>query len=396
MASMHAFPAGDERGYWGDPVAVFRTTGGTPFRYHLHVNQSANIFVYGTTRSGKSSLLGWLIIQAQRLGITIVLWDKDRGLEIAARAVGGRYLTLRNPTGLAPLKALTDSPEDLHHLARLIRGIISVTDGYKLNPEEDRRLFVGLRGIMALPPAQRPLGDLRAFLGVSANGAGARLEKWCASFGGEYAWVLDNDHDEVRLDAPMLGFDVTEFLSDPIVAGPIMTHLLYRTGKLADGRRLLYIVDEGWRVVDIPAFADEAMDGFKTGGKKNFGVIFATQSIADGLKSRIGHTIREQCKTIIGFSVERPDRSDLKQLRYNDRECEIVESLQPGTGMFLLTQAGRSVVLQLPLGGLPDDIAVLSGNEVNVELFDQIRADLGDDQPPEALIEEFHRRRLAA
>jgi len=260
-----------------------------------------------------------------------------------------------------------------------------------MTPEEDRRLFLGLRAIMALPSEDRWLGDLRAFLGVS-GGAGQRLEKWCRRFDGEYARVVDNVRDRVKLDAHVIGFDVTEFLTDPMVAGPIMTHLLYRTGKLADGRRILYIVDEGWRVVNIPAFADAAMDGLKTDRKKNAAVIFATQSIRDALDSPIGHTIREQCKTVIAFGVERPDRADFKALRYTDRECEIIEDLKPGTGLFLLRQAGRSVVAQLALSGLAEELAVLSGNEINVRILDKVRERHGEDDP-ERLIEAFHQAR---
>ena len=372
---------------------LLRTTGGTPLRFHLHVNGVGNTFIFGETGSGKSSFLAFLVTQCERLGIQVVLWDKDRGLEIVTRAVGGRYLSLRNPTGVAPLKALTDSADDIHHLAQLVRGMIVLRDGYVMTHEEDRRLFLGLRAIMALPPEDRWLGDLRAFLGVS-GGAGGRLEKWCRHFDGEYAWVCDNARDMVKLDAHVLGFDVTEFLSDPMVCGPIMTHLLYRTGKLADGRRILYIVDEGWKVVNIPAFAEAAMDGLKTDRKKNAAVIFGTQSIRDALTSPIGYTIREQCKTVVGFGVERPDRADFKALKYSDRECEIIEDLKPGTGLFLLRQGGRSVVAQLALHGLADELAVLSGNEKNVRILDAVRernADIEED--PDWLIEEFHRVR---
>jgi type IV secretion system protein VirB4 len=393
LAGMHAYPAGAETFPWGGPLMLCRTTGGTPYRMGLHVNGVINAFIFGESGSGKSSFIAMMLAQSERLGVQCVVFDKDRGLEIVIRAVGGRYLALRNPTGLAPLKALTDSAEDIHHLAQLVRGMIRVTDAYLMTPEEDRRLFLGLRAIMALPPEDRRLGDLRAFLGVS-GGAGARLEKWCRHFDGEYAWVADNAQDQVRLDAPVIGFDVTEFLSDPLVCGPVMTYLLYRTGKLADGRRLLTIVDEGWRVVNIPAFADAAMDGFKTARKKNGGVIFATQSIRDALASAIGPTIREQSKTVIAFAVERPDRSDFKALRYTDRESEIIEDIRPGTGLFLFRQAGRSVVLQLPLSGMSDELAVLSGNEINVRILDAVRerhADIEDD--PDRLIAEFHRAR---
>jgi type IV secretion system protein VirB4 len=392
LAAMHAYPAGQEAGHWGGPLMMLRTTGGTPYRFHLHTNGVANTFVFGETGSGKSTLLGWLVTQCERSGIQVVLWDKDRGLEIVTRAVGGRYLSLRNPTGIAPLKALTDSDEDIHHLAQLIRGCISLPTPYEFTPEEDRRLHLGLRGIMALPPEDRWLGDLRAFLGTAPKGAGARLEKWCR--GNEYGWVIDNLRDMVKLDAHVLGFDVTEFLADPMVCGPIMTHLLYRTGKLADGRRILYVVDEAWRVVQIPAFAEAAMDGLKTDRKKNAALILGSQSIRDALDSAIGYTIREQCKTVIAFGVERPDRADFRALRYTDRECEIIEGLQPATGTFLLRQGRSSVVLQLDLSGMADDIAVLSGNEVNVRHLDTVRETVDDDDPVR-LIEAFHARRKA-
>lgn len=392
MAAMHAFPAGRDTGHWGGPLAMFRTTGGTPYRFHLHSNGVGNSFIFGETGSGKSTFLGFLVTQCDRSGIQVVLWDKDRGLEIVTRALGGRYLSLRHPTGIAPLKALTDSDEDIHHLAQLIRGCISLPTPYEFTSEEDRRLYLGLRGIMALDPEDRWLGDLRAFLGVSPKGAGARLEKWCR--GNEYGWVLDNPRDMVQLDAHVLGFDVTEFLSDPMVCGPIMTHLLYRTGKLADGRRILYVVDEAWRVVQIPAFAEAAMDGLKTDRKKNAALVLGSQSIRDALGSAIGYTIREQCKTVIAFGVERPDRADFAALRYTDREAEIIESLQPATGTFLLRQGRGSVVLQLDLSGMTDDIAVLSGNEVNVRHLDTVRETV-DEEDPVKLIEAFHARRKA-
>jgi type IV secretion system protein VirB4 len=391
MAGMHAFPAGDETGHWGDPIALFRTLAGTPYRYHLHTGGVGNTFIFGESGSGKSAFLAFLITQCERLGIHVVLFDKDRGLEIVSRAVGGRYLALDHPTGLSWLKSYSDSDEDIHQLARMVRGLIKSAGPYDMEPEEDRRLFVGLRAIMALPPEQRWMTDLRAFLGVSRKAAGARLEKFC--WGQEYGWVCDCPADDVRLDAHLAAFDVTRFLNDPMVCGPVMADLLYRTGKLADGRRLLTIVDESWHATDIPAFADDVKDGLKTDRKKNAAVILATQSVRDALESAIGYTIREQCKTIIGFPVERPDRADFKRLRYSDRECEIIEDLKPGTGLFLLRQGGRSVVAQLALAGMTDEMAVLSGNEINVRILDEVRAAQGLEDDPERLIEAFHQRR---
>ena len=57
--------------------------------------------VIGPTGSGKTVLIGFLVCMLTKARTTQVLFDKDRGLEILVRALGGRYLPLKNgvPTG---------------------------------------------------------------------------------------------------------------------------------------------------------------------------------------------------------------------------------------------------------------------------------------------------------
>ena len=124
MAPLHAYPTGARRGYWGEPVAIFRTGGGVAYFFHLQVGDVGNAFVCGRTGSGKTTWMAFIVCQSERLGATVILFDKDRCLKILVNALGGIYLELDNPTGLAPLKALTDSDEDIGFLAALIRGCI--------------------------------------------------------------------------------------------------------------------------------------------------------------------------------------------------------------------------------------------------------------------------------
>ncbi|MEA2728303.1 MAG: type secretion system protein VirB4, partial [Acetobacteraceae bacterium] len=132
FAAMHNFPGGDRTGFWGGPIAMFRTSGGTPYLFHLHCDGVGNTFISGETGSGKTTIIGFLICQAERTGAQIILWDKDRGLEALVRALDGVYLSLTNMpglgSGLAPLKHLTDSPEDLTFLSGLIRACIATPE----------------------------------------------------------------------------------------------------------------------------------------------------------------------------------------------------------------------------------------------------------------------------
>lgn len=401
MASLHNYPLGPKRGHWGEPLTVFRTTGGTSYRFHLHastanVTDLGNIFVAGPSGSGKTVWVLFTLALAEKHGATVVYFDKDRGGEILARALGGSYLVLPSgrPSGLAPLKALDASPGNLVFLKQLITGLVAA-DGAELPPDMDRRLDQGLRQVMSLPPEHRSLGELRAFLGqADANGPGARLEKWCQ--GGSLGWVLDNDADDVRLDAPFLGFDMTAVLDDPRTRGPVMAYLFHRVEALIDGRRVVVAIDEFWKALADEAFRDLVNDKLKTIRKLNGVVILATQSPRDALNSPIAHSIIEQCPTQVFMPNDKAAEADYRDgFKLTEGEFEAISQdlVMPGPDggrRFLLKQGNASVACELNLSGLDDLRAVLSGTNKTVPLMERLIRELGSE--PDAWLPAFRQQ----
>ena len=403
MASLHNYPLGKERGHWGEPLTVFRTTGGTPYKFHLHastgmVTDLGNIFLAGPSGSGKTTLLLFLLALAEKQDAQIVFFDKDKGGEILARALGGTYLVLPSgtPSGLAPLKALDASPENLKFLKQLIAGLITAP-GQILSNDVERRLDQGLAAIMQLAPEHRSMGELRAFLGQSdGEGPGARLDKWCA--GRSLGWVLDNEADEIELNSPFLGFDMTAVLDDDVTRGPIMSYLYHRIEGLVDGRRLIVAIDEFWKALADPEFRELVNDKLKTIRKLNGAVVLATQSPRDALSSPISHSIIEQCPTQIIMPNDKADRVDyVDGLKLTEPEfLAVSEDLTAGGRRFLLKQGNVSVACELDLSGMDDLVAVLSGREKTVRLMKRLIAELGPE--PEAWLPAFKRdwRKAAA
>ncbi len=403
MASLHNYPLGKERGHWGEPLTVFRTTGGTPYKFHLHastgmVTDLGNIFLAGPSGSGKTTLLLFLLALAEKQDAQIVFFDKDKGGEILARALGGTYLVLPSgtPSGLAPLKALDASPENLKFLKQLIAGLITAP-GQVLSNDVERRLDQGLAAIMQLAPEHRSMGELRAFLGQSdGEGPGARLDKWCA--GRSLGWVLDNEADEIELNSPFLGFDMTAVLDDDVTRGPIMSYLYHRIEGLVDGRRLIVAIDEFWKALADPEFRELVNDKLKTIRKLNGAVVLATQSPRDALSSPISHSIIEQCPTQIIMPNDKADRTDyVDGLKLTEPEfLAVSEDLTAGGRRFLLKQGNVSVACELDLSGMDDLVAVLSGREKTVRLMKRLIAELGPE--PEAWLPVFKRdwRKAAA
>ncbi len=382
MAPLHAFPTGEPTGYWGEPAAVFRNAAGLPFFYHFHVNDVGNTFVCGMVGSGKTTELAMLMAQAERFGATVVVWDVDRGLKIMCRALGGSYLELRNPTGLAPLKRLTDGADDIGFLTQLIRSCILADGGPGLTPEEDRRLALALHTVMSLPADDRWLEDVCAHLGVAPNGAGARLQKWC--HGHELGWVFDNPADLISTDAKVIGFDQTFILTGQHTRGPVMAILYHYVEQLIDGRRLLFVVDEFESSMQDRSFAVLVAEKLRRLRKRNSPVILSTQSPNGPLRNETMRTVlRDQCPSAFYFANPRAAWDDYGApgMGLTEAEFAIVKALPPGRGEFLLKQGPHSVRVQMPLDGMDDETAVMSGRDTTNKMFERV-------DKPGALIED--------
>ena len=245
-----------------------------------------------------------------RQGVTQVVFDKDRGLEILVRALSGEYFPLKNgePTGFNPLQ-LPATPFNVEFLktwlGELSRG--PARDGGRHAPtaREQADLEQALRGTMALEPPARRLSRLVEFLDpTDPEGLHARLTPWCEGSRGDYGWAFDNPVDTLaaRINGrSVIGFDVTEFLDHPLTRSAITLYLFHLVRQLLDGRKLVCWMDEFWRLVADPAFAGFAKDGPKTWRKLNGVMCLATQSPSDVLDSPISRTLIEQTPTKILF-----------------------------------------------------------------------------------------------
>lgn len=396
LAPFHTHPAGRAEGnHWGPSVALLRTSAGSPFHFNFHVGDLGHTFICGPSGSGKTVVQNFMLAALEKFGAQQVFIDKDRGAELFVRACGGTYLTLRNgdPTGFAPLKALEFTPGNAAFLGQLIRQLVGANDR-PLSVQEEHAIDEAVVALGPLPPAQRSLSALRALLGQrDAGGVGSRLEKWCR--GGALGWVLDNDEDALGLDARFLGFDMTHVLDNAEVRTPMMMYLFHRLAALVDGRRLVIDIDEFWKALGDEAFRGLAQDGLKTYRKQNAFMVFGTQSPADVLRSPIAHTILEQCATKIFLpNPHSAERDYIEGFGLTRREFALVrEELAPESRQFLIKKGLNSVVAELRLDGLDDQLAILSGRTETVDLLDRIRARVGDD--PKDWLEPFqHERRM--
>lgn len=406
MAAFHNHPSGRAVGYhWGDATTVFVSSAGSLYHYGLHASDPddpeggsrkdiGHTLICGPTGSGKTVLVGFLIAMLTKQGATQVILDKDHGLEILVRALGGDYLALRSgqPTGFNPLQ-LPVTPHHTQFLKSWLRLLAMPAGARALTVREQADLDQALQGTLALNPAERRLSRLIEFLDpTNPEGLFARLTPWCDGADGDLAWVFDNPADLVvpRLgERPIIGIDGTDFLSHDVVRPAISFYLFHLVRALLDGRRLVLWADEFSRWLGDPAFADFAKDGLKTWRKLEGVLCAATQSPSDALGSPIARTIVEQTPTKLLFpNVDATPEDYINGFGLTEREYRLIKhELSPGSRMFLVKRGRHSAVCQLDLKGFDAELAVISGRATSVEFLNRLIAERGE--APEAWLPTF-------
>lgn len=397
MAPYHNYPVGRAKGnHWGDAMAVLISNAKSNYYFSLHASDPkdptggskkdvGHTSIYGQVGSGKTVLIGFLVCMNLKLDVTQVVFDKDYGLEILVRALGGCYLTIQNKkkTGFNPLQ-LEPTPNNVEFMSQWLQRLTYRAD--KPFTERERKdLEQALQGTLALEQKYRRLSRLIEFMDVrDPEGMYARLSKWCESTGGEYAWVFDNERDsvtEIMDNNALIGFDATDFIDNKVTCTPITLYLFHLTQSLMDGRRMICWMDEFWKLLGDPAFQDFAKDGLKTARKKNGAFSFATQSVGDGLDSPIARDIVEQTATKIFFpnGEARPEEY-IDSLGLSEREYLLIkQELEPGSRQFLVKQGNSSVVCELDLKGFDFELDVISGRSHNVKSVREIIGQVGDN-----------------
>ena len=253
MSPFHNYPVGRARGnHWGDALTLLITSARSPFFFSLHASDPkdpdggsrrdvGHTFLCGPTGGGKTVIIGFLISMLTKFGCTQVIIDKDRGLEILVRALGGEYLPLKNgtPTGCNPLQVAADARECgfLEILAAAPGADTRRGRALSLLPvREESDLELALRGTLALDLKERRLSRLIEFLDPTSSGWRVRaIVEVVPSTAGDYAWAFDNPEDLIvpRLAAnSLIGFDCTDQINHAVIRTPMTAYLLHVVSQL--------------------------------------------------------------------------------------------------------------------------------------------------------------------
>ena len=416
LASFHNFSSGKRNGNpWGEAVTMFKTDSGQPLYFNFHYSKGdeddfdkkllGNTRIIGQSGAGKTVLLNVMLAQLQKYqhgapnGFATVFFDKDHGAELFIRAIGGKYLAIKNgqPTGLNPFQ-MDATEENILFLERMVRVLVS-GEHQRVTTTDEHRISQAVRTVMRMPKVIRRLSLVTQNMTEGKdkedreNSVVKRLQRWCE--GGPLGWVLDNPVDHIDFTTHVnYGFDGTDFLDNPDVRTPISMYLLHRMESVIDGRRFSYFMDEAWKWVDDEAFAEFAGNKQLTIRKQNGFGVFSTQMPSSLLKSKIASALVQQVATEVYLPNPKADFDEYTRgFKVSEAEFEYIRAMGEESRMFLIKQGNQSMIGRLDLRGFDDELAIFSGSLDNVELLHEIMNEVGED--PKDWMPIFHERRKA-
>jgi type IV secretion/conjugal transfer VirB4 family ATPase len=353
LSAVWAGPARDEH-FQAPPLLLGKTEGSTPFRLSLHVGDVGHTLIVGPTGAGKSVLLSLMAMQFRRYRKSqIFAFDFGGSIRTAAIAMGGDWHDLggslsagsEHSVSLQPL-AQIDDPSERAWAAEWVAAILA-KEGVTIDPTAKEHVWSALNSLASSPVQERTITGLAVLLQSTA--LKQALQPYCV--GGPSGRLLDAESEQLG-SAPVQAFE-TEGLIGAGAAPAVLTYLFHRIEGRLDGRPTLLIIDEGWLVLDDPAFAQQLREWLKTLRKKNASVVFATQSLSDIDGSNIAPAIVESCPTRIFLPNERAIEPQIttiyRRFGLNDRQIEILARATPKRDYYCQSRRGNRL-FELGLG----------------------------------------------
>ncbi|HTK35527.1 MAG TPA: conjugal transfer protein TrbE [Caulobacteraceae bacterium] len=354
------------RGYAGvqPPLMLARTSGATPFRLNLHQGDVAHTMIVGPTGSGKSVLLNTLALQHLRYPeARVILFDVGASSRAATLLVGGDFYNLSasaqaSDLTFQPLADLDDASE-MEWAASWVEDLVA-GQNVPITPELREEIFRGLKALAGSPARLRTLTELWSL--VQNIEVKAALQPFTLQ--GTFGRLLDSELNAIS-DANWLAFEMSEIMQSKALF-PTLTYIFHALDRLFDGRPTLLVLDEAWLFLGQGRFADRIKDWLKTLRRKNVGVVFATQSLADVANSSIAPSLIESCPTKIYLpnpgALDPETGSQYARFGLNAKQLQLIASATPKREYYFTCADGNRLI-DLGLG--PVALAVVGSNNRN-------------------------------
>jgi type IV secretion system protein VirB4 len=395
LASLHNFPTGNQYNPWGRAVTLLRTEKGTPYFMNFHdIENNSNCCILGIEKSGRTTLLNFLLSEADKFKPTIIqiVDDLDSGLYVKAR--GG--LWFQRDKGLINPLYLEDNDQNRAFCFEFFK-ILAKHHFDPLKEDEIKALQSLSESVFDLPINERKLSSVIGALTDSASDMVLKKRLKDYIKGGLYYELFETDENLTIQSGELIAISLEMF--DDIAyrtknfpkEKKLIEEYEYNLNSMRSVKaaivytmqRLLASVDQGPKIFAIDNMAAiinmRCYSGFISEIAQNMkdanGVFISTVNI-HVLEDLYQENVTADWLSLIGTKLLLPPEvriANLDQiLNLTSAEVTKLETLNVSSRMFVIKQDGRSISSELSIGGLPGVTRFLSSGIPELELYKKV------------------------
>ena len=384
----------------GSPPLFFaNTTGATPFRCSLHHGDLGHVIMFGPTGAGKSTALAFLLAQQRRYpGSTICALDKGRSLKTVAQACGGLHYEIAG-AGSPSFCPLADIGTELDR-AEAADWVATCFELQHRRPPLPHHTGAIHHALMLL--AESPDRSITHFV-AAVQDQEVREAMHYYSLAGAMGHLYDAETDGLA-DAGLVVHEIGDLMALKDIASiPAILHIFRKFKRQLKGQPALLIIDEAWVAFGSPLMSEKLREALKEFRKLCCGVIMATQSLSDAVRSGLINVLIESCpykiclpnaEAAVTGTPEHPGPRDLYQaFGFNEVQIDIIRYATPKRHLYISCPEGNRLI-DLGLG--PTALAFCGVSDPkDLARIDALRRQHGGDWPHAWLAEKGVRDELA-
>ncbi|HBM17418.1 MAG TPA: hypothetical protein DD381_13910 [Lentisphaeria bacterium] len=342
--------------YYNSAPSLFysKTSGSTPYRFNLHVDDVGHTMIIGPTGTGKTTLMGLIMAQHRKYpNSQVFVFDKDNSNKPLILAIDGNYYDIGSDTkfnvNFAPLQYLNYA-EEFEWGCTFIEELCELQK-IVLNGEKKELIRHTLETLKSSDPKFWKLSDF--ILSIQDTNIRSALKVYATD--GIIGKILNQSSDNVETST-LMGFEFGWLLSqkeDFYI--PVINYLfrkLHRSFKR--NYPTLLILEEAWLYLDNPIISKKLKDWLKTLRKFNVSVIFTSQALSDVSSSSISAVLAESCVTKIYLANSEALSSSKSTYQYfglNERQIQLISQMRYKRDYYVTNAYGNRVI-DLGLGPL--------------------------------------------
>ena len=330
-------------------LATLETRCGTLYDYDLFGGGDVgHSLVLGSTGAGKSFLLNFLLVHAQRYRPRVSILDLGGSYRHLTEMLGGGYLRLDGAGGGTPLRpfSLPKNERPYEFLTGWITQLLKL-GGYTASGEDVGEIRQRVEDVYGMVADKRRMS---ALVGTLPPRMMAAMARWTGA--GQWGKIFDAAGRGKELNgSDWQVVDLGGARDFPDLVSAALTYCLERLRLDLErpdeiARLKILVVDEAWRFLAEPATANYLAEAARTWRKRNAALILATQSVSDVVGGAATGALIESIPNRMFLSIRDLSDEAAASLQLTPAEAAVIRGLMPKRELFARS-AERAEVLTL-------------------------------------------------